>query len=465
MNLTRWWISSLAATGIVLGAGGSDATCPYETWRNGPSCKPGYFPVGVWLQDPTDSRAWADAGINLYVGLWDGPTAAQLETLRLAGMQVLAEQNATALAYTEPLSDGRPVIVGWTLPDEPDNKPRTAPSEVRALFDRFKRADPTRPIFLNLSQGLAWDDGTWIGQGGRIRPERDYPAYLAASDIAAFDIYPMASPRAEVSGAAWRVALGVDRLQQYSPPGRIIWNSIETGNVLESSCDWFWPFSLLCRALPGLRDEPAARDRRAGPKAIRAEVWMSILHGSRGIIYFVHGKSRSSRFDPRALLRPENAEYLSTVSRINAELNSLGAIIQLPPAPGQVSIEDILGSGPVDYAVRASSEGLHIVAVGMRAAPTRKRFRTAFIQEGSVAVIGENRVLPIKDGAFSDDFDGYEAHLYRIESRVASPSQGRVAHGRDPCAHSLGSQATCQSNDWRAAGSGPGGLWGSILAK
>ena len=145
---------------------------------------------------------------------------------------------------------------------------------------------------------------------------------------------------------------------------------------------------------------------------------MSIVHGSRGIIYFIHGKSQSSLFDPRALLRPENTEYLSAVTTINAELNSLGAIIQLPPASGIVSLEDILGASPVDYTVKASSESIHIFAVGMRAERTRKRFRTALMAEGSVTVIGENRVLPIKDGAFSDDFDGYEAHLYRIDTGI-----------------------------------------------
>jgi hypothetical protein len=44
---------------------------------------------------------------------------------------------------------------------------------------------------------------------------------------------------------------------------------------------------------------------------------MSIVHGSRGIVYFVHGTSASSRFYARALLRPENAEALSAVTRIN----------------------------------------------------------------------------------------------------------------------------------------------------
>ena len=147
---------------------------------------------------------------------------------------------------------------------------------------------------------------------------------------------------------------------------------------------------------------------------------MSILHGSRGIVYFVHGKSQSSAFDSRALLRPENAEYLLTVTKINAELNALGSIIQLPPAPGTVELEDMIGGSPVEYTAKTSNGRIHIFSVGMSPQRTRKRFHTALLAEGSVAVIGENRALPIVNGTFSDEFDGYEAHLYQIDTTTAS---------------------------------------------
>jgi hypothetical protein len=422
------WLFSLAILGLMVVAGGSHGACRYEAWKNGPRCDPGYFPIGVWAQEPRDAGAWAQAGINLYVGLWEGPTTAQLDALRLAGMQALTSQNAAALTYTKALPDQRPVIVGWTLPDEPDNRPEKAPSEIRALFDQMKATDPTRPIFLNLSQGLGWDHGTWAGQGGLFRPERDYPAYLMASDIAAFDIYPMASPRAAVFGDAWRVALGVERLRQYAPPHHVVWNFIETGNIYAS-----------------------VPDRRADPKTIRAEVWMSVLHGSRGIVYFIHGKSQSSPFDARALLQPENVASLSAVAKINAELTSLAEIIQLPPASGAVSLEDILGASPVDYTVRVSNGRIHVFAVGMRAGHTRKGFRTALVDQGLATVIGENRVLRVENGAFADEFDGYEAHLYRIDG--APPQEGKPIDATAPNRAAIPrpgdvAQGTVRPEDW-----------------
>jgi len=70
---------------------------PYAPWPEGPRTDADYFPLGVWLQYPADAPRWKNACINLYIGLWEGPTARQLYTLRNAGMQAIVEQNQTAL--------------------------------------------------------------------------------------------------------------------------------------------------------------------------------------------------------------------------------------------------------------------------------------------------------------------------------------------------------------------------------
>ena len=38
---------------------------------------------------------YKEAGINLYVALWGGPTEAQLADLKKCGMQVICDQNAS----------------------------------------------------------------------------------------------------------------------------------------------------------------------------------------------------------------------------------------------------------------------------------------------------------------------------------------------------------------------------------
>ena len=63
---------------------------PYLAWSNGPSPDPGYFPIGVWLQSPGNAEKYKAAGINLYVGLWQGPTEEQLAALREADSRLCA---------------------------------------------------------------------------------------------------------------------------------------------------------------------------------------------------------------------------------------------------------------------------------------------------------------------------------------------------------------------------------------
>src|SRR6476469_8975911 len=69
---------------------------------------PNVFPIAVWLQSPARAADYKAIGINLYVGLWRGPTEAQLADLRRHGMRVVCAQNDVALKH---LDD--PTIAGW----------------------------------------------------------------------------------------------------------------------------------------------------------------------------------------------------------------------------------------------------------------------------------------------------------------------------------------------------------------
>ena len=101
-------------------------------WKNGPSTDPHYFPIAVWLQDPRNASRYKQAGINLYVGLWEGPTEAQLSTLKDAGINVICSQNRVGLAHK-----GDRTIIGWMHGDkqgpnaQPVTDPQTRPPRLR----------------------------------------------------------------------------------------------------------------------------------------------------------------------------------------------------------------------------------------------------------------------------------------------------------------------------------------------
>src|SRR4051812_8381543 len=119
------------------------------------------FPIAVWLQNPHNAAKFKAAGINLYVGLWRGPTEDQLRELEAADMPVICGQNRSALDHRD-----NPLIIGWMHGDEPDNAqslgsgkgygPPIKPEVIQGNYERIRATDPTRPVLLNLGQGVAW---------------------------------------------------------------------------------------------------------------------------------------------------------------------------------------------------------------------------------------------------------------------------------------------------------------------
>ena len=262
-----------------------------KRWR-GPLDEKSFFPIGVWLQNPAHATRYRAAGFNLYVGLWRGPTTEQLQSLRQAGMPVICRQNDVGLAHIDD-----PIIVGWMHQDEPDNAqslgagkgygPPMAPQRITEQYERMRAADSNRPVLLNLGQGVAWDN--WHGRGVRTNHPEDYAQYVKGCDIASFDIYPVTHPNSDVSGKLWYVARGVERLVAWAQGERKVWNCIE------------------CTRIQSPTQKPT-------PLQVRCEVWMSIIHGSTGLIYFVH--EWEPTFKESALLAdPPMLEAVSTSSR------------------------------------------------------------------------------------------------------------------------------------------------------
>jgi hypothetical protein len=71
--------------------GGSEVL-PNDIYQNGFPNENTFFPLGVWLQSPTRASRFKEMGINMFVGLWEGPTEAQLAEIRDGYAEVLDEQ-------------------------------------------------------------------------------------------------------------------------------------------------------------------------------------------------------------------------------------------------------------------------------------------------------------------------------------------------------------------------------------
>ena len=374
---------------VVNASYGSVVESPYVKWTKGPSHDAGFFPIAVWLQNPSNAERYRAAGFNTYVGLWRGPTEQQLGALKKAGMKVICHQNEVGLKNIDD-----PTIIGWMHGDEPDNAqslgqgkgygPPIPPKKIIDDYHKIRAADPTRPVILNLGQGVAWDG--WHGRGVRTNHPEDYPEYVKGCDIASFDIYPVAHSREQVSGKLWYVARGVERLVNWTDGNKVVWNCIECTRIQNPT-------------------------NKATPHQVRCEVWMSIIHGSMGLIYFVH--EWQPRFNESALL--SDPEMLDAVTAINVQISQLGPVLNSRTVIDGVNVTTDNADVPVASMMKKHKAVTYIFAVGMRDGRTIAIFSVQNLKgEDTVEVIGENRTILSKDGVFQDKFEPWDVHLYRI---------------------------------------------------
>jgi hypothetical protein len=363
---------------------------PYADWANGPSTSVDYFPIGVWVQSPENAEAYRQIGINTYVGLWKGPTEEQLTQLTDAGLSVICAQNEVGRAHIDD-----PTIIAWMHGDEPDNAQRQADGswggpvpieEIAANYERLRANDPHRPVWLNLGQGVANDE--WVG---RAAPYETYPNYVAASDIVSFDVYPVSGIRKDDGeNYLWYVAKGVERLRAWGHDKKTVWNIIETTRINS--------------------------ERGPTPAQVETEVWMSLIHGSRGIIYFAHEWNPVFR---EARLLEDEAMRLG-VAAINAQIHALAPVLNARELTDWGQVQSTESEIPLAVSAKRRENDLYLFAVPMRLGPTRGQFVIADIHANyPIEVIGEDRHIQSTDGSFSDDFATYQVHRYRLADYFA----------------------------------------------
>jgi hypothetical protein len=390
--MRRWRVDLAACCGFLAAALSVSAMdnpyAYYSQFSNGIPSDRNFFPIGVWLQSPPNATAYKNAGINLFIGLWDGPNQSQLTGLTSAGVKTLCDQNAFGLSNVN-----NRIIAGWIQQDEPDNAqddgmggygPPILPSVIIQRYETFKANDPSRPVFLGLGQGTAWDD--YYGRGTRTHHPEDYYEYVKGCDIACFDIYPVNSSDTAVSGNLWYVPLGVDRLRACTSNAKPVFCWIECTKIDSTS---------------------AAKPTTA---QVRSEVWMALIHGANGIGYFCHSWTPS--FDEAALLH--DSTMLAAVTALNQQIQSLAPVLNGPAITNLLTVGTSNGAVPIDAMTKQCGGTTYVFAAAMRSGTTTGTFTLPFGTNADV--IGESRQITITNGTFSDTFTAYDAHLYRIAS-------------------------------------------------
>jgi hypothetical protein len=371
-------------------------TSPYAGWSRGVPTDPTFFPIGVWLQGSWHATELAGLGINVYIGNnagTDSLAASDLATLKAQGIYAILGQDSVGLASI----DDTTIIGWWAQPDEPDNAqpasgggygPAVNPSTLVTQYNAYKAKDSTRPVWLGLGQGVAYDN--WEGRGSNAPAESGYPA---GSDIVSFDIYPYNNCGGDTNeqatcGQFWLNALGVDRLHQWSTRHQAVWTDIETTII--------------------------TADTTTGPTPVQtaSEVWLSLIHDANGIVYFIDTWNPSFREDGIFATMP----MVTAVTALNKQIKSLAPELNSPTLPDVVTVTSSNTMAPIDTMVKASGTSLYLFSAISRAGTTMGSFTVPGLTGKAVAtVVGENRTIDVTGGAFSDSFAANAVHIYKID--------------------------------------------------
>lgn len=391
---------------------------PYAKWAHGLNKDPNYFPIAVWCQSAHNAKRYQEIGVNLYVGQFGGLTEAGYAALKEVGMQVICDQNEVGLKHLN-----ESTIVGWLFGDEPDNaqtfksywnsdveKIKDAWPEVAAFKDlgpakpyngygppippkwlirdyaELKKKDSTRPVLVNLGFGVTFD--RFEGRGEMCGRLDLYPEYLKGCDIGSFDFYPVTT-QCELTGNLWTIPYGVLRLRNWSADEKPIWVCIECTHVANPSA-------------------------KPNPNQVRSIVWLSLIHGARGLIYFAHQFAPS--FVEAGVL--EDKEMAAAVAGINKQVTELAPVLNSPSVADAVTVTSSEPHTPVHVMVKKQAGATYAFAGSLYHRDTKATIQLkGMTGKATAEVLGESRTFPVVNGLIQDDFKGgYAIHLYRISN-------------------------------------------------
>jgi len=298
-----------------------------------------FFPILLWGQCPFYDTLLA-AGIDLFLNNPCGGLASQVDALAGKGL-TLGEA---------PGGSGEGVI-GSYYPDEADAHGFTGANLPQAQGVRFLTLSNH---FYSAAAPL---------QAGRGM----YPGLIAKADVIGFDLYPLQN---------WcrRDALP----DVYSAQKELV--ALAAG---KPTFQWIETARMDCPV-----DEVT-------PQTVRAESWLAITGGARGLGFFPIGWT---------------GEVSGGIAQVGRDVQALGPAILAPEQP-------VTADGPVKVAARALGGAFYVFAVNPTYAPAHVTISAPGLDGRPLQVLGESRSVTPANRAFADDFAPLAVHLY-----VAAPA-------------------------------------------
>jgi hypothetical protein len=343
-----------------------------------PASLSSFFPIAVDFQPPSVFGTWKQRGVNTVIRVPHGTDVEGWTRAAIASglMMIRGPRSNPAL------DDAEPNLLAIAGPDEPDLT-GCDPDCINEQYLKLKAAAPSKPYLVNLAGGSALfqvppDDpyacngpGDWQGDTDCIT------RYLGAMDWVSHDIYP-----ANAGRPLGTIGDTLDRLRRWShrrPQFAYIEASDYDGD-----------------------------GRRPTPDEFRGEIWHAIIHGARGISYFVVDANRP-------IERPDAVapDIAAEMQAQNAKITQLTSVLQAPINPSSIGVK---AKPPIEYTWRRVGSTTYLIALNQSAAAVADATITVLGSNvpPTITVWNEGRTLAASGNGFTDSFGPYQVHVYEF---------------------------------------------------
>jgi hypothetical protein len=108
---------------------------------------------------------------------------------------------------------------------------------------------------------------------------------------------------------------------------------------------------------------------------------------------------------------------LAAVTALNRQITELAPVLNSPTLTTSATVKPENPEAPVALMVKRHAGSTYLFAVGMRNLATTAELKLPGAKgEAAIEILGENRKLTARDGAFSDRFEPWDAHIYRLKT-------------------------------------------------
>lgn len=250
-----------------------------------------------------------------------------------------------------------PALWAWYLADEPQNYGIT-PENAEDLYNVVKKADPGHPVFMVHSVPSLYDD------------------YAKACDIFAIDFYPV--PKSTMIDMSNALAIAQKTVKGKKP----VWAAVQAYGHLK------------------------AGRRTPTPQEERCMVYLSIVHDVKGVLWFAWWGPEMG-----GTLEQKNPALFAEVLKLAKELKSLEPVLTAPAVKQKFSVST---TGKKLKCILKSYNGIkYLFAVN----PYPEKIKAKFSVPGlkSVETLFENTKPKAKQTTFTQDFNQYDVHIYKIK--------------------------------------------------